>query len=577
MKPRLTSVGISAASFWRPSRGPTSTIVTDPGSGTSAAVPRSPARSAASRSTSGWPRCTWSPTATWTRRDATGRRGGDHVLHLHRLEDHAAACVARRGRPRVDVDAHDPAGHRGRQRVRLVGDSPPTRASDGGRCEREAVAAARARSPSRPGARRRPGGPAPARRRSRWSSPTSRRRPSALAANPPPSTRDRRPRRAAGATVVRRRPRAPAGDPAQRLADPARAATGRRPATGRRRVPPAAPAPSERAAAAAAITSSGHVGQPLDDARARRGTPCAGRPPRNAGSSRTAASRSTLVATPSIRVASSASTRRRDRRGTIRAVGDDLGQQRVVERRHRTSRRRRPCRRGPVRAGRTPSRRPSRAGTRPRRPRPRPAAPSRGRRAARRPARTPAARRPRRAAAARRGRGPVTASVTGCSTWRRALTSRKKNAPVVVEQELDRPGVARTRRPAPAAAPPRPSPPGAPADTAGDGDSSISFWCRRWTLHSRSPRWTSVPCASPRIWTSTCRGRSRYRSRSSRSSPNAAAASRRAAASASASSAGLATTRIPRPPPPALALTSSGYPIRPAAARRASSLASSPW
>ena len=98
----------------------------------------------------------------------------------------------------------------------------------------------------------------------------------------------------------------------------------------------------------------------------------------------------------------------------------------------------------------------------------------------------------------------------------------------------------RTPRSARAAGPPRPSPPGSGRVTAGDGDSSISFWCRRWTLHSRSPRWTSVPWASPRIWTSTCRGRARYRSSSSRSSPNDAAASRRAASSASSSSDGLA-------------------------------------
>ncbi len=68
----------------------------------------------------------------------------------------------------------------------------------------------------------------------------------------------------------------------------------------------------------------------------------------------------------------------------------------------------------------------------------------------------------------------------------------------------------------------------------------MSFWCRRWMLHSRSPRWTSVPNASPRTWTSTCRGRSTKRSSSSRSSPNDAEASRRAAASASARSSGRA-------------------------------------
>ena len=29
--------------------------------------------------------------------------------------------------------------------------------------------------------------------------------------------------------------------------------------------------------------------------------------------------------------------------------------------------------------------------------------------------------------------------------------------------------------------------------SAGDGDSSISFWWRRWIEHSRSPRWTTLP------------------------------------------------------------------------------------
>jgi hypothetical protein len=37
------------------------------------------------------------------------------------------------------------------------------------------------------------------------------------------------------------------------------------------------------------------------------------------------------------------------------------------------------------------------------------------------------------------------------------------------------------------------------ASTTGDGDSSTIFWWRRWIEHSRSPRWTSPPWASPRI------------------------------------------------------------------------------
>ena len=42
----------------------------------------------------------------------------------------------------------------------------------------------------------------------------------------------------------------------------------------------------------------------------------------------------------------------------------------------------------------------------------------------------------------------------------------------------------------------------------GAGASSTSFWCRRWSEQSRSQQWTTLPCESARIWTSTCRGRS---------------------------------------------------------------------
>ena len=44
-------------------------------------------------------------------------------------------------------------------------------------------------------------------------------------------------------------------------------------------------------------------------------------------------------------------------------------------------------------------------------------------------------------------------------------------------------------------------------DDPGDGDSSMIFWWRRWIEHSRSPRCTSPPWASPRIWISTWRAR----------------------------------------------------------------------
>ena len=43
----------------------------------------------------------------------------------------------------------------------------------------------------------------------------------------------------------------------------------------------------------------------------------------------------------------------------------------------------------------------------------------------------------------------------------------------------------------------------------GAGDSSMSFWWRRWTEQSRSPRWMTLPWLSARTWTSTWRGSGR--------------------------------------------------------------------
>ena len=40
----------------------------------------------------------------------------------------------------------------------------------------------------------------------------------------------------------------------------------------------------------------------------------------------------------------------------------------------------------------------------------------------------------------------------------------------------------------------------------------MSFWCRRWTEHSRSPRWITLPCSSATICISMWRGFSTYRS-----------------------------------------------------------------
>ncbi len=48
------------------------------------------------------------------------------------------------------------------------------------------------------------------------------------------------------------------------------------------------------------------------------------------------------------------------------------------------------------------------------------------------------------------------------------------------------------------------------SDSAGDGASSMTFWWRRWSEQSRSPRWRTLPCSSARICTSMWRGLSRY-------------------------------------------------------------------
>ncbi len=47
-----------------------------------------------------------------------------------------------------------------------------------------------------------------------------------------------------------------------------------------------------------------------------------------------------------------------------------------------------------------------------------------------------------------------------------------------------------------------------PGRRASEGASSMIFWCRRWSVHSRSPRHTALPCWSATIWNSMCRGAS---------------------------------------------------------------------
>ena len=107
-------------------------------------------------------------------------------------------------------------------------------------------------------------------------------------------------------------------------------------------------------------------------------------------------------------------------------------------------------------------------------------------------------------------------------------------------------------------------------DRFGAGASSMTFWCRRCTLQSRSNRWMTLPWLSARICTSMWRGLTTACSRNTVGSPNADSASRLAASIDSASAARSATRRMPRPPPPATALTNSGNSMSSAASRSSS-------
>ena len=57
---------------------------------------------------------------------------------------------------------------------------------------------------------------------------------------------------------------------------------------------------------------------------------------------------------------------------------------------------------------------------------------------------------------------------------------------------------------------------GSSSEMLGDGVSSMIFWLRRWIEHSRSPKWTTLPCRSPMICTSTWRPCSMYGSMNTR-------------------------------------------------------------
>ncbi len=184
---------------------------------------------------------------------------------------------------------------------------------------------------------RRPDGRPPARRRPRTANPVVR----VAAVEPDLERRSADGHRRDRARRVQRRQRRrgcrrPRPSASARRA--ARPATGPRPPTGR----PSRPGSSDRGPRRTGIS------RPRRPPRASGGTSpsrsttrCSSRnvvwrsPAANAGSSRTAASRSRFVATPSIRVAVERVAEPGDRGRPVGRVRDHLGQQRVVERRHR--------------------------------------------------------------------------------------------------------------------------------------------------------------------------------------------------------------------------------------------------
>ena len=135
--------------------------------------------------------------------------------------------------------------------------------------------------------------------------------------------------------------------------------------------------------------------------------------------------------------------------------------------------------------------------------------------------------------------------------------------PAGIEQEFDRAGAVVADRLASATA-------AAPIfvaqlrrSTAGEGLSSISFWCRRCTEQSRSPRWITLPCWSAKTCTSM------WRALDDRALQHQAPVAERVLAPPSARrierggklASASATSRMPRPPPPAAALIITGKPM----------------
>ena len=171
---------------------------------------------------------------------------------------------------------------------------------------------------------------------------------------------------------------------------------------------------------------------------------------------------------------------------------------------------------------------------------------------------------------------PHTASVTGCSTWSRALTSRKAGSNVSASTRnstvpADRYDTDSARLRAVSANRRRVS-----SGRPKAGDSSTTFWLRRCMEQSRSPSVTTPPTPLPNTCTSTWRARSMNFSTNTPEEPKLASANRRTRSKASRSSSASRHTDMPMPPPPATAFNITGNPMEAATARASSAEPSSP-
>ena len=108
---------------------------------------------------------------------------------------------------------------------------------------------------------------------------------------------------------------------------------------------------------------------------------------------------------------------------------------------------------------------------------------------------------------------------------------------------------------------------------AGEGASSNTFWWRRCSEQSRSPRWTTLPLPSPTTWISMWRGLLQVLLDVDAVVAEGGLGLGARRPKALSRSSGGRTTFMPRPPPPAAALISTGKPICPAALRACASLA----